>query len=281
MDERRLQQSLAAVAEQHAPGGHDSDADVARGRAALRRRRVAAIGGGALATALVLGGGVAVGQLAAAPAGRAPVGPAASATAVDPSPATSPTPSPTEQPKEKERKKRLTARERAVLEQAQLMAETAAFRNGLYDITAEYLDPAKKYLNYSTQSLQMSSSPDGSHTVGIKMGWKVPGEEGEGLVQVAVSDIPPKPHEGIECGLYIGGVTCEPLVLPSGVSLEVGENASGAYDVVYRRSDGVSVEVIVDPLFGNSSLVPVKGMTISRQDVYRLVQDERFEAPDL
>ena len=267
MDERRLQQSLTAVAEQHAPGGHGSDADVARGRAALRRRRLAAIGGGALATALVLGGGVAVGQLATAPA--------------DPTVATSPTPSPTEQPKEKERKKRLTARERAVLEQAQLMAKTAAFRNGLYDITAEYLDPAKKYLDYSTQSLQMSSSPDGTHTVGIKMGWKVPGEEGEGLVQVAVSDIPPKPHEGIECGLYIGGVACEPLVLPSGVSLEVGENASGAYDVVYRRPDGVSVEVIVDPLFGNSSLVPVKAMTISRQDVYRLVQDERFEAPDL
>lgn len=98
-------------------------------------------------------------------------------------------------------------------------------------------------------------------------------------MQIAVSDIQ-HPVDRIQCGMEIGGVHCRPVTLANGVTLEVGKGEGGAYDVVYRRADGVTVHVMANPLFGNSSLVPVEGMAIDRHAVYRLVQDERLQMPE-
>ncbi len=50
--------------------------------------------------------------------------------------------------------------------------------------------------------------------------------------------------------------------------------------VVHRQADGERVLVLVDPLFGNNSRVPVADLAVTKQDVYRLVQDDRLDLPE-
>jgi hypothetical protein len=187
-----------------------------------------------------------------------------------------------EKPGQPERSRKKLSREEMLEEargyQDDLMGESASFRFGLFDIVAEYLDPAKTYLNYSTRSVQSSTDASGVRTLGIKLGWKVPGEPGEGLVQIAVSDLdgPDRPR----CGEFTDMV-CREVRMPNGESVEYGEEGDGTFDVEHRRADGTTVHVRVDPLFGNNSLVPVEEMRIDHRDVMRLVQDERIQLPEL
>ena len=270
MDDQDWRQSLTAVAERDPGDPSDADGDVARGRAALRARRLAVYGGGGLAVATILVSGVAIGQLAAGgPTGTsipaatsmptAAGGETADATPTTPAP-------PPEEPHDSMRDTEDSIR------------GTMEFRFGLYDIAADHLDPEKTYLNYSTRSLQSSGGSDGTRALGIKLGWNVPGEPGEGLVQVGVSNMT-GPDDMFGCGALVPE-RCRRVELPNGETVEVGERDDGSYSVLHRRPDGESVQVVVNPLFGNNALVPVEEMRIDRKDVFRLVQDERITLPE-
>ena len=58
-----------------------------------------------------------------------------------------------------------------------------------------------------------------------------------------------------------------------------GRRGAGSFVVVHRQADGDRVLVLVDPLFGNNSRVPVADLGVTKQDVYRLVQDDRLDLP--
>src|SRR5512139_1684229 len=244
-------------------GDVDATAEAAPPRA-LDARRWAVYGGGVLATAVIIGGAAVIAQHSG---GSGPSG-ATAPSAESAQPTVAPArPAPTERSQETG-DGTVTAGNpfEAGDDTLDLMRDTDDFRFGLFALAAEHLDPEKRYLNYSTRSLQSGSDSTGHRTLGIKLGWKVPGEPGEGMVQIAVSDMtgPDRPT----CGENLE-MQCRPLALSDGESVEVGEADDGSYDVLYRRADGVSVHVRVDPLFGNNSLVPVEEMRIDRRDVYR------------
>lgn len=263
MDDQDWRQILTATAEREPGDPPDVDGDVARGRAALRARRLAVYGGGGLAVATILVSGVLIGQLSAGgPAGTSI--PAAGGETADATP-TTPAPTPEET-------------HDSTRDIGDGIRGTREFRFGLYDIAADHLDPDKTYLNYATRSLQSSGGSGGTRALGIKLGWKVPGEPGEGLVQIGVSDMT-GPDDMFGCG-ELAPERCREVELPSGETVVVGERDDGSYSVLHRRPDGESVQVVVDPLFGNNALVPVEEMRIDRRDVFRLVQDERITLPE-
>lgn len=263
MDDQDWRQILTAVAEREPEDPSEVDGDVARGRVALRARRLAVYGGGGLAVATILVSGVAIGQLGAGgPTGTSM--PAAGGETVDATP-TSPAPTPEET-------------QDSMRDTENSIRGTKEFRFALFDITADHLDPEKTYLNYSTRSLQTSAGSGGTRALGIKLGWKVPGQPGEGLVQIGVGNMK-GPDDMFACGALVPE-RCRKVELPGGGTVEVGERDDGSYSVLHRRPDGESVRVVVNPLFGNNALVPVEEMRIDRKDVFRLVQDERITLPE-
>lgn len=235
-------------------GGFEVGDDVVRGRRRLRRNRLAMVGGGVLTAAVIAAGALLVdGPGSPAPADT----PAAFAGGADTPGQTAPMVTPPGK-------------------NGPTIPGTKAFRHGLYDLVAEHLDPSKKNLNYDTDSLQAGGGP-GGRTMGIKLGWKVSGQSGEGLVQISVSN--QTGPDAAPCGLDLG-VTCASVTLPGGLAAQLGEKGDGAFEVSYRQPDGETVDVLVDPLFGNDSSSPVTGMSVTKQDVYRLVQDHRINLPD-
>lgn len=283
MDERgwwQRQSSTTGARHTGRESGSTEEAEVARRHAARRARRLAVYGGGVLATAVVIGAVAAITQITEGSVSSMP--PVAGGSAPTPAPARPATTEPREEPGGTQQQgdgmvtagRPVHSRDEAET----LIRDTEDFRFGLFGIAAEYLDPEKRYLNYATRSLQSSSDGAGGRALGIRLGWKVPGEPGEGMVQIAVSDMtgPDRPR----CGEHLE-MDCQTVLLPNGESVERGGADGGVYDVLYRRDDGVSVHVRIDPLFGNNSLVPVEEMRIDPGDVYRLVQDERIGLPEL
>lgn len=269
MDDQDWRQLLTTAAEREPGDPPEVDGDVARGRAALRARRLAVYGGGGLAVATILVSGVVIGQLSAGGTAGTSMPPETSIPAAAGETAGATPPSTTPLPEETHDNVRDT--EPGV-------GGTKEFRFGLYDIAADHLDPEKTYLNYATRSLQSSGGSDGTQALGIKLGWKVPGEPGEGLVQIGVSNMT-GPDDMFGCGALVTE-RCRMVELPGGGTVEVGERDDGSYSVLHRRPDGESVQVVVNPLFGNNALVPVEEMRIDRRDVFRLAQDERITLPD-
>ena len=141
---------------------------------------------------------------------------------------------------------------------------------------ASVLDPQKRHLNYATQSLQSGSDGSGGISMGIKLGWTMPGQSGEGMVQISLSD---QAGEGADESQIYLGAPMRDHSLAGGTSVRVGERPDGAFAVSHRQPDGETVWVLVEPLFGGNSLEPVAGMEVSRADVFRLVQDERLDLP--
>jgi hypothetical protein len=76
-----------------------------------------------------------------------------------------------------------------------------------------------------------------------------------------------------------GGFGCPDTVRVDGRTMKVGTGDRGKLVVLYRQSEGEGAVVLVNPLFGNNSRTPVRAGFVSRQDVYRLVQDDRPDLP--
>ena len=270
----RWPERLTASAEHDPADWFDPREDLERGRAALRRRRVLVTSSSALAATVVLGtallttGGSGTGQSAPGPA-----------TALTPSVAPAPAPSepsgPFDGPTEGSPPPS-PADPGPMAGDLPGHRESADWRNGIYHVVASVLDPQKKHLNYSTQSLQSGGDGRGGISMGIKLGWTMPGQSGEGMVQISLSD---QAGEGAdESQIYLGAPMRE-RSLAGGTSVRVGERPDGAFAVSHRQPDGETVWVLVEPLFGGNSLEPVSGMEVSRADVFRLVQDERLDLP--
>jgi hypothetical protein len=151
----------------------------------------------------------------------------------------------------------------------------AGWRNQLFRTTGSVLDPAGRHLDYSTQSLQSGAGAQGV-SLGIKMGWRQPGRDGEGMVQLQVST---EGGSDLEACAMLGGVECPQEVQVDGRTMRVGDEGDGRFVVLYRQPDGERVIVLVDRLFGNNSVTAVRHLGVTRQDVYRLVQDDRLNLP--
>lgn len=228
--------------------------DLARGRRRLRARRVAVASASTLTGVLVLG--FALMSVPPTTPERQAVTPAESAPA-EPDPAPGP---------------RRPDRDAPDPMPGALEA-TAEWRRALFHTTRSVLDPEGRHLDYSTQSLQSGGDGRGGVHLGIKMGWRVPGQPGEGLVQVRVSD---ERGFGSSCASVVGEA-CRERREVDGLRYQV-LHTSGGFVLRHRQEDGEVVLVHVDRLFGNSATVAVD-TTVTERDALRLAGDERVDLP--
>ncbi len=241
--------------------------DLARGRRHLRRRRTATLGGGTLGVAAA-GLGVALLMPGFGPAATSELDAAGSGDG----------PAPVETPAE-------TATSTPT--QAQEPPTDDEFGYGLtrqllLDTAVEHLDPAHEHLPAETTNRQGGGSGN-LVEVGTKLGWTIPGEDGEGMVQVAISEAG---YASLEYAFEGFGGTfgcvlrddCTEQAGPDGtVYIAEPDVESGlALGVVYERADGSLVGIGVSALFGNNSVTPVSKVDITVKQAIAFVTD-----PDL
>ncbi|AYY12309.1 hypothetical protein EF847_05885 [Actinobacteria bacterium YIM 96077] len=248
--------------------------DVSRGRRHLRRRRMAAWGSGvAGATALVTGAALVV-------PGEDPGGPeldVAGGSAGDGMSAEqgrAGTSEESEQPTESERPPGI--------------GEFSKTRQLLLDTAIEHFDPEQEHLPDEVTGGQQGSGADGALYVGTKLGWSVPGEDGLGLVQVAVTTpdyVESSDHAFESIAHYVGcemdSDSCTEQDIP-GTDETAWVNEGDAernleFGVIHERADGSLVSVGIHDLFGNNSTEPVSGVDIDLDQAFAFVTDPELQ----
>lgn len=146
-------------------------------------------------------------------------------------------------------------------------------------ILVEHLDPAERHLGPGRTNNQVGGSgaegcPSGQirlTSYGTKLDWRVPGESGLGMIQVEVSD----PWDEAQARLAHDVWKPRAVDLPGVRSAEVAEY-DGGVAVVVHRTDGLSVALDANTLFGNNSLTPVSGVDLSVRELVAAAADPRF-----
>lgn len=257
--------------------------DLARGRRHLRRRRAATLSGGivgvtalAVGAALALpGGGPTVAENLPVGGGGttadAPAEPTSDATiTATPEVTNTPSDSPTTEVDD-----RPPAGDEAFWETRQLLLATAV----------EHLDPAHEHLPAEVNGFTGGAS-GGVPDVGTKLGWTNEGEDGEGLVRVAVTG-PGYTTAGefsvpdflVDFGCDLPE-NCTEETLPGGETVLVAPanpEMNLLFAVSYERADGSMVGVAVYDLFGNNSLTPVSEMDVTLEQAMAFVTDEHLQ----
>gem|GEM_PF-2671020 len=151
-------------------------------------------------------------------------------------------------------------------------------RHLLYVVAKDHLDPAGEHLSMH-QNVLSGGTTDSQH-IGTKLNWKIRGEPGLGMVQVAIATPGMTDADRrfeIGCGEYF---SCEQRELDDGSTAWIGQSGDGLIGVAYEQADGESVWVLIDPLFGNNSLTPVSEVDVDVNDVLGFVADDRLRFID-
>lgn len=143
------------------------------------------------------------------------------------------------------------------------------------DVLAEHLDPTGEHLEKNVSNMQGSDGGSG-RTIGTKLGWTVEGEDGLGMVQLAVG--PGWDGAGLLC--EDPGWTCEDVNRP-GAKVARMATHDGARTYAVERSDGTVVAITLDSLFGNNSTIPVSGVDVGEKEVMAAAADPRLVVPEL
>lgn len=250
------------------------DDDLERGRRALRRRRGLLAGGfGAAAVASVA-------LLAAMIPGRPsvvddPTPAAPSSTPAVPSPAEPSVPVPAPRCVED----RLGGDPGTATQDRQAAAPDLL--RTYRAILAEHLDPDDAHLQRRASGEQSGTGvdpacPEGTMRLmsyGTKLAWRVPGDQGLGMLQVEVSD---GDWQDAQVRLSHDSWQPRPVDLPGVAVAEVATYDDGVA-VVVHRTDGLSIAIDANALFGNNSLTPLGGgIDLSVDDLLVAAADPRF-----
>lgn len=243
--------------------------DLARGRRHLRRRRVAALGGG-VAGAVALAAGVAFALPGGGPSGAEDLPVAGGGTTAE-----SPVEPSTTTPEEA-----TTPSDGPGFGPDDLPAPMT--RQLLLDTAVEHLDPAHEHL-----PAESSGVTGGGTNIGTKLEWLVDGDDGMGLVQVAVTG-PGYADEyefaaqdfAVNIGCEIGTDLCTEQPIPGTDETALVGAANPEthllFSIVYERPDGSFVGIAVSDLFGNNSEIPLARMDVTLAQGFAFVTD-----PDL
>ncbi|MEU4453639.1 hypothetical protein AB0F44_20045, partial [Nocardioides sp. NPDC023903] len=106
--------------------------------------------------------------------------------------------------------------------------------------------------------------------------WTVEGEDGLGMVQLAVG--PGWDGAGLLC--EDPGWTCEDVDHPRAKVARIATH-DGARTYAVERSDGTVVAITLDSLFGNNSTIPVSGVDLGAKEVMEAAADPRLVVPEL
>lgn len=261
----------------------DPFADLRRGQARLRRRRLfTAVGGAGAVATVALGAALVVPNIVGSGPGVTPA--ASPSEAVEPSPEpTSPEPTPSEQPDargcipESDEPRPATPQPEPVLAEA-----LKDYRR----IVAGHLDPQERHLERweETQGMQYGSNGTidcpvgmiGLDSLGTKLGWAVAGQDGQGMIQVEV--VRGGTWRDSSIRLAHTGWQDLPADLAGVRSAEVA-TYDGGTAVVVHRTDGLSVAIDANQLFGNNSLTPIDGFDFTTADLVEAAADPEFALP--
>lgn len=159
-------------------------------------------------------------------------------------------------------------------------------RQLLLDTAVEHFDPDRQHLPNQSTNGQSGGYP--VSRAGTKLDWTNPGEQGLGMVQVAVtgpdygaSDEYAVADFASRFGCDIEADTCSEQTIPGTDQTVVVAEPHAADEtlllgVVYERADGSFVGVAVHDLFGNNSQVAVSDVDIDLEQAIAFVTD-----PDL
>ncbi|WKN48091.1 hypothetical protein [Nocardioides sp. Arc9.136] len=234
--------------------------DLHRGRRRLRHRRLV-VGGAALLTAGAVGLGATVLPSGGAEAVRTP----------DVADTTTPS------PEAGRRVARTEGRSTNPFDVADDHRDTLV---GWQEVLAEHVDPGWEHLVRSSDenaNEQSAGGRAGLTSLGSRFGWRVPGEDGLGMLVVSVST-------GWGDAFYPcrgpsrDGWTCRAAEVPGADEARVGER-DGVTSVALRQADGEVVVVTADPLFGNNSTVPVPTFDVGADDLLAAAADPRLSLP--
>lgn len=287
---RRLFAAIRFVDEpQFPPGTGSVDDDIERARRGLRKRRLMTWGSAAVSCAVIISG-IAV----AAPNldlgdGRVPVaegtaddttdesatGESPAETAPDPV-AADINPCPAESPPEPD-------------EELGGLVGFPETRQCLLEIAVKHFDPEWGHLPEQTTNTQAGRGSNGS-SVGTKLAWTNPGEDGMGLVQVAVTTPgwADNEHAALDmpgmsiCRISPDACRSEPIPGADEEVLVVEDNPEHDWSlaVLYERPDGSMVSVAIGDLFGNNSLVPVENVDITLDHAIAFVTDPALKVDE-
>lgn len=143
------------------------------------------------------------------------------------------------------------------------------------DVLAEHLDPAGEHLQKTVTGMQGGVAASG-RAIGTKLGWTVEGEDGLGMVQLAVGS----GWDGVGLRCEDTGWACEDVDHPGAKTARVATH-DGAHTYAVERSDGTVVTITLDPLFGNNSTIPVSKIDLGEKEVMAAAADPRLVVPEL
>ncbi|MBM7516263.1 hypothetical protein [Nocardioides nitrophenolicus] len=249
----------------------DPDGDLRRGRRRRQRVRLA-VGCGSV---VALASASAAVALASAPAGND-----ATTVAQDPTPVvptTSPTPTP---PPAAPTESRCVPADGGLGAGGDFRPVAPDLLRDYRAILAERLDPSGRHLGPAGSGNQVGTSadpacPDGQDRLtsyGTRLDWRVPGERGLGMIQVEVNG---GPADDGQVRLGHDDWLPRPVDLPGVASAEVA-TYDGGVAVVVRRTDGMSVGIDANTLFGNNSRTPVSGIDLTVDELVVAAADPRF-----
>jgi hypothetical protein len=284
-DDDQLQQLFAGVRfADEPPVGGSVDDDIKRARRALRKRRWRLWGAAAAGGAVIVSGvAVAAPNLGSGDGGQAPIAEGAADGEAD-APAAAGSPAETNSGPAAADVNACPAE--PVAEQPEENPEAVVgfpnTRQCLLEAAVKHLDPDWKHLPEQSTGGQTGGNASGS-SVGTKLGWTVPGEDGLGLVQVAVTT-PGYADDGNAVYSLPGMMICDsspdacrsesvPGTDHEVLVVEDDPEHGWSLAVAYERPDGSIVSVAVDRLFGNNSEVPVSHVDITLEQAIAFVTD--------
>lgn len=273
------------------PGTGSVEDDVERARRGLRKRRFMTWGSAALGSAVIVSGvAVAVPNLDLGDDGQVPVADGTggdaddgSATAdstdeTNPDPAAAEiNPCPSEVPPEPPE------------DMPRGFGGFQNTRHCLLEIAVKHFDPEWEHLPEQSTNTQSGSGPNGN-SVGTKLGWTIPGEDGLGMVQVAVTTAgyAEDEHAAFDMpGMSICRMSpdaCRSETVPGTDKEVLVVEDSAEHDwslaVLNERPDGSLVSVAVGDLFGNNSVVPVSNVDITLDQAIAFVTDPALKVDE-
>ncbi|WP_121255942.1 hypothetical protein [Nocardioides ferulae] len=252
--------------------------DLQRGRRRLRRQRLT-VGGAALATVLVVGAGAAVGP---GMVDRAQSPDVAGGT-------DGPNPTPSETPRAQKMMQIEVGDPRPVpwgtpLDRNPIGTgpDHDATLVAWQEVLAEHVDPQWEHLVRRDGSNANQQSTAGSGQVlalGSRYGWQNPGQDGLGMLQIAVNRgwreaMHPCHDSGPDEGWQ-----CEAAEAPEATEAWVAERDGQLSVAVEQADDGEVVVLTADPLFGNNSRIPVDELGLSAEALLQAAADPRLSLP--
>lgn len=249
--------------------------DIRRGERRLRRRRTLVVTAGLAAGVVMVTGAVAVlpnalrgdATLQVAGGDRTSSPPASPWMATTPKPKPTPTTSPRQSTQ-------TTA-------PADNFYPYPATRGLLMEAAVRHLDPQRVHLPEQSTNAQTSG-----YSVGTRLDWVVPGEDGLGMIRVVVTAPDAESEEHALDGLLsdVGCLDeehsknlCKKQTIPgtrdqAWVGVEI-QGQGAELSVLYRRADGSYVGIGAYELFGNNSEIPVSKVDVSLEQAFAFVTD--------